>query len=232
MYRSREATMTAEAATTATDRPGLSPGARPPVEPIGVWLAWPDERDPVPWEGLLADAARDLRGGLRYLGRICPAGEALAALREDAGQVFVTSPGDHLAALFAAGKGVVLVGGPPECAGFAGCGPLAFVAPGVAADGLAAAVLTAASAARREAGLKRECVQLDRRLRDRILLERAKGILVQRLGLAEGEAYRRLRSVARGRRRSLGDLARSLLDAGGLLDPDLAREIAAGEGAR
>jgi hypothetical protein len=54
--------------------------------------------------------------------------------------------------------------------------------------------------------------RLQRRLSDRIVIERAKGILVQRLKISEEEAYKRLRVLSRRQRRQIRDIAQSLLD--------------------
>jgi len=60
-------------------------------------------------------------------------------------------------------------------------------------------------------------VQLQNRLSDRIIIERAKGILVQTLNITEDEAYKRLRLSSRRQRRQIRDIAQSLLDTQSLL---------------
>ena len=77
------------------------------------------------------------------------------------------------------------------------------------------------AALRRHRHWKSEVARLEQRLADRILIERAKGILVQRLGIHEEEAYNRLRVLSRRQRRHLRDVARSLLDAQFLLLPEV-----------
>ena len=52
------------------------------------------------------------------------------------------------------------------------------------------------------------------------MIERAKGVLVQRLGVSEEEAYKRLRVLSRRQRRQIRDVAQSLLDAQALLAPE------------
>jgi hypothetical protein len=74
-------------------------------------------------------------------------------------------------------------------------------------------LLTAATALRRHIHWKTQVDKLQQRLDDRIVVERAKGILVQRLGVSEEEAYRRLRVISRRQRRQIRDIAQSLLDA-------------------
>jgi hypothetical protein len=65
--------------------------------------------------------------------------------------------------------------------------------------------------------------QLQQRLNDRILIERAKGILVERLHISEREAYQRLRLQSRRQRRPIRDIAQNLLDAQSLLVPEKPR---------
>ena len=67
------------------------------------------------------------------------------------------------------------------------------------AEGVAAQAADAAEAA-------------ERRLADRRDVERAKGVVQERLGVGEDAAYRWLRQAAMDRRVGLADLARSLLD--------------------
>jgi len=54
---------------------------------------------------------------------------------------------------------------------------------------------------------------LERELADRKVIERAKGILMQRLALSEADAMRHLQKKARDTRRPMADLARTLIDA-------------------
>jgi hypothetical protein len=61
---------------------------------------------------------------------------------------------------------------------------------------------------------------LQQRLNDRILIERAKGILVERLSISEKEAYQRLRLQSRRQRRPIRDIAQCLLDAQSLFAPE------------
>jgi len=82
-------------------------------------------------------------------------------------------------------------------------------------------LLTAAAALRRHLHWKTQVEKLQQRLDDRIVVERAKGILVQRLGVSEEEAYRRLRVISRRQRRQIRDIAQSLLDAESLFLPEL-----------
>jgi uroporphyrinogen-III synthase len=58
--------------------------------------------------------------------------------------------------------------------------------------------------------------EMKRRLEDRTLVERAKGILQQRFGLSEQQAYMRLRNESRRLRRPMRELAEAILLAEGL----------------
>ncbi len=51
------------------------------------------------------------------------------------------------------------------------------------------------------------------------IVDRAKGILMQRTGISEDEAYRRLNKTARDSNRKLRDVAQSVLTAEDLLRP-------------
>ncbi|MEU4771697.1 GAF and ANTAR domain-containing protein [Micromonospora sp. NPDC023644] len=62
--------------------------------------------------------------------------------------------------------------------------------------------------------------QLQTALRSRVLIEQAKGILAERLGLDVGEAFSLLRDSARSRNRPLSDLARAIVDGSEQLSPE------------
>jgi hypothetical protein len=77
-----------------------------------------------------------------------------------------------------------------------------------------------AACLKREAQWKAQVASLQQRLDDRIVIERAKGILVRRLAISEEEAYKRLRISSRRQRRQIRDIARSLLDTQSLFVPE------------
>jgi response regulator NasT len=60
---------------------------------------------------------------------------------------------------------------------------------------------------------RQEAADLKQALEDRKVIERAKGIVMRRAGLDEGEAYRRLRKVASDGNRKLVEVARAVLRA-------------------
>lgn len=59
--------------------------------------------------------------------------------------------------------------------------------------------------------LKREAEDARQALRDRKIIERAKGLIMDRQGLPEAEAFRHLQSAARHNRRKLVDIAERIL---------------------
>jgi response regulator NasT len=97
--------------------------------------------------------------------------------------------------------------------------PLVLIPAGSGPEVLGLALLSARGGQRRQAQWKGEVAGLQQRLSDRIIIERAKGILVQRLGIPEEEAYKRLRVLSRRQRRQIRDIAQSLVDTQYLLTP-------------
>jgi hypothetical protein len=87
----------------------------------------------------------------------------------------------------------------------------------VTANTLALGLVTAAASHYRQLAWSAQVAQLQQRLQDRILVERAKGILVQRLGTSEEDAYKRLRVLSRQQRRPIRDIAQSVIDTQQLL---------------
>ena len=61
-------------------------------------------------------------------------------------------------------------------------------------------------------GLSNKVQMLERKLEERKLIERAKGLLMTKLQLSEPEAMKRLQKQARDTRRPMVELARSILD--------------------
>jgi signal transduction protein with GAF and PtsI domain len=64
--------------------------------------------------------------------------------------------------------------------------------------------------------LKREALLIRHQLEERKIVERAKGVLQQRFGLSEEEAYQRLRDESRRLRRSIRDVSEAVLLVEGL----------------
>jgi response regulator NasT len=65
--------------------------------------------------------------------------------------------------------------------------------------------------------LRNQVLEREESLESRKLIERAKGILMQRLGLSERDAYERLRQRARDKRAKMKDIAQAIIEAEELL---------------
>jgi response regulator NasT len=98
--------------------------------------------------------------------------------------------------------------------------PIWFIPPQPTVETLRLALCGLAACMKRQTRWKAQVASLQKRLDDRILIERAKGILVSRLAISEEEAYKRLRISSRRQRRQIRDIARSLLDTQALLVPE------------
>jgi response regulator NasT len=98
-------------------------------------------------------------------------------------------------------------------------GVLAFLAKPLRQEELGPALDLAVSRFRDLEAVRRENQELKRKLESRKLVDRAKALLIQRFGLTEAEAYRRLQKTAMDTRTTMGDVAKALLasqDAGPL----------------
>jgi two-component system, response regulator PdtaR len=90
-------------------------------------------------------------------------------------------------------------------------GVMGFLAKPVRPQGLAPALDVAIHLFRQLEAMRKENELLARKLESRKLVERAKGILMLRLGLSEPEAFRRIQKTAMDTRRSMADVAQALL---------------------
>jgi response regulator NasT len=68
-----------------------------------------------------------------------------------------------------------------------------------------------------EQELRRELADARTELQERKVIDRAKGLLMQRQGLTEQAAYEKLRKTAMDRGLKLGDVAQRILDVADLL---------------
>jgi len=82
------------------------------------------------------------------------------------------------------------------------------------------ALLSIAASLQRQRDWQARVNQLQQRLNDRVLIERAKGVLVEQSKISEKEAYQRLRLQSRRQRRPIRDVAQCLLDAQSLFSPE------------
>ena len=182
-----------------------------------------------PLEPVLRQLAERAAGGMTFLGcgplRPCLVAELrgwqldLLVVREP-----YWPDGPEAQALLDLDVGVVAVAERDRCErllALAQTHPVALVAPPARPDDLWLALLATLAARARHLEAKAQLARLQQRLSDRIVIERAKGILVQRLGITEDEAYKRLRVISRRQRRQIRDIAQSLLDTESLLLPEV-----------
>jgi response regulator NasT len=96
-------------------------------------------------------------------------------------------------------------------------GVTAYVVAGLAPDRIRPILEVAMARFRHEQGLRRELADARSELQDRKLIDKAKGLLMQRHGLTEQAAYDKLRKAAMDRGLKLADVAQRILDAADLL---------------
>jgi two-component system, response regulator PdtaR len=88
---------------------------------------------------------------------------------------------------------------------------MAYLVKPVKAEDLDAAIDLALKRFEQFQALRQEATDLRQALEDRKVIERAKGALMRRLGVDEGEAFRRLRKLSSDHNRKLVDVSRSVL---------------------
>lgn len=96
-------------------------------------------------------------------------------------------------------------------------GALGYLVKPVTAEALTPAIDIAMARFAEIKALREEVDALQESLEARKLVERAKGILMQRLSISEHDAYERLRQRAREKRVKLKDIAQTIIDAEALL---------------
>ncbi|ATP28733.1 ANTAR domain-containing response regulator [Chromobacterium violaceum] len=109
-------------------------------------------------------------------------------------------------------------GGLPAIQAAVRAGVTAYIVDHVSAERLAPIIDMARVKFEEDARLKRKLAEMEQRLADRKLIERAKGILMRRRQLDEEEAYALLRSQAMKSGLRLTELSRQLIHASELLD--------------
>jgi hypothetical protein len=196
-----------------------------------IMRVWVVEDQRAGAEGALAALLRALaeRNGSEV--QLLGAGPATAAtldwLRGQAPDVLVAAEpawpeGGGAAGLLALGTGVVFATTADRAArprAAAEHHPVVLVPANPTAETLWLGLLGAWAARQRQQDGRDQLARLQQRLDDRILVERAKGILAQRLHISEAEAYNRLRVLSRRQRRPMRDVAQSFLDTQDLLVP-------------
>jgi response regulator NasT len=96
-------------------------------------------------------------------------------------------------------------------------GVSAYVVAGLAPERIRPILDVAMARFQHEQRLRRELADARSELQERKVIDRAKGLLMQRQGLSEAQAYEKLRKVAMNRGLKLGEVAQRLLEAADLL---------------
>jgi response regulator NasT len=96
-------------------------------------------------------------------------------------------------------------------------GVSAYIVAGLAPERIRPILDVAMARFQHEQALRRELADARSELQDRKVIDRAKGLLMQRQGLTEDEAYARLRKMAMDKGLRLAEVAQRLLDVADLL---------------
>lgn len=96
-------------------------------------------------------------------------------------------------------------------------GVTAYVVAGLAPDRVKPVLEVALARFEHEETLRRELAEARTQLAERKLLDRAKGLLMQRHGITEPEAYKRLRKAAMDKGLKMTEIAQRIVDAADLL---------------
>jgi two-component system, response regulator / RNA-binding antiterminator len=96
-------------------------------------------------------------------------------------------------------------------------GVSAYVVAGLAPERIRPILDVAMARFQHEQDLRRELADARSELQERKVVDRAKGLLMQRQGLSEHAAYEKLRKMAMDRGLKLGDVAQRILDAADIL---------------
>lgn len=96
-------------------------------------------------------------------------------------------------------------------------GVTAYVVAGLAPERVKPVLEVALARFEHEEKLRRELAEARTQLADRKLIDRAKGLLMQRHGISEPEAYTRLRKAAMDKGLKITDIAQRIVDAFDLL---------------
>jgi two-component system, response regulator / RNA-binding antiterminator len=96
-------------------------------------------------------------------------------------------------------------------------GVTAYVVAGLGAERIKPVLDVAMARFQHEEAMRRELADARLQLNERKLIERAKGLLMQRHGIAEAEAYARLRKTAMDKGLKLADVAQRIIDVAHLL---------------
>jgi len=114
------------------------------------------------------------------------------------------------------GPALVVVGSPLRCERLRALAeehPILFLPARPSSDGVWLALTAATACQRREVQFKSQLARVQQRLEDRIVIERAKGILMKKVQLDEHDAFRQLQRLASEKNLKLVEIARIILTA-------------------
>jgi hypothetical protein len=194
-----------------------------------VWLV-DDSSSGSNLEALLRGLEQRPEGGLKLVGALPFQPEYPAALRKLAPEFLdvlvingaIWPEGPATQEVLGLGVGLVIVASTEQAERFRPLAiqyPIVLVPPTADAEDMWLALASALAGMRRESQWQHQVSRLQQRLNDRIVIERAKGILVQHLKISEEDAYGRLRALSRRQRRQIREIAQSLLDTQFLFAP-------------
>jgi response regulator NasT len=103
---------------------------------------------------------------------------------------------------------------------YSDCGAFAVLVPGVEPDVTSAIASSAVARAADFKAARQEAMNLRGLLETRKVVERAKGVLMRRLGVSEDVAYRRMQKASQDENRKMRDIAESILSAERLYGED------------
>ncbi|MEW6172657.1 MAG: ANTAR domain-containing protein [Bacillota bacterium] len=93
------------------------------------------------------------------------------------------------------------------------CWVLAYLIPPLEESNVATAVEVAAANFQRLSALEQENVKLQKNLKERRLVEQARGLLAEKKGITEQEAYHYIRNLSMNKRLSMAKIAKEIISA-------------------
>ncbi len=223
--------MTTSISPARTEDLRKNPGgvATPAKAPLRVWLLEPETGLQGPsLEERLQQLPQGTPPELCYLGRLRISTETVADLRARAAESLVVVAAEGIGeaeqeALLTTGVSLLVCASSAHgrlWSALLSRFPLLLLPRQVSTEALVMAIHSLQGWRERELELRTQVQQLQQRLQDRIIIERAKGVMIQHLGITEEAAYNRLRLQSRKQRRPIREIAQSLLDSQGLLLPE------------
>lgn len=183
---------------------------------LRVLLADEDERQLRTLEGIVRDLGHDVAA---HAVTVAEAAGQIACDEPDVSIVALHEDREHALALisqlaeYASGPVIAAVGeDDPEFVKRAADEGIFAYASAITPESVQGAIDVAMERHREAAGLEEQVGQLQGALERRAVIERAKGMLMERHGIDDSAAFERLRSHARSNNRKVVDVARAVVD--------------------